>query len=57
MQNVYYNRTEFAGLIIDGIMVDDGIKNLAVFDSFYPGINLPVIEWQRLYQNEQKVLA
>jgi hypothetical protein len=57
MQNVYYNRTEFAGLIIDGIMVDDGIKNIAVFDSFYPGINLPVIEWQRLYQNEQKVLA
>jgi hypothetical protein len=58
MQNVYYNRSEFAGIIIDdGSMVDDGLKNLAVFDSFYPGINLPVIEWQRLYQREQALLA
>ena len=46
MENVYYNRSEFAGIIIDdGSKVDDGFKNLAVFDSFYPGINLPVIEW------------
>jgi hypothetical protein len=58
MENVYYNRSEFAGIIIDdGSKVDDGFKNLAVFDSFYPGINLPVIEWQRLYQREQKLLA
>lgn len=50
MHNVYYNRTEFAGIIDDdGKSVDDGYKNLAVFDSFYPGINLPTIEWKRLY--------
>ena len=60
MENVYYNRSEFAGIIIDDVSkksVDDGLKNIAVFDSFYPGINLPVIEWQRLYQREQQLLA
>jgi hypothetical protein len=51
MHDVYYNRSEFANITIDddGTTVDDGFKNLAVFDSFYPGINLPVIEWTRLY--------
>ena len=58
MKNVYYNRDEFRGIIIDdGNTVDDGFTNLAVFDSFYPGINLPVIEWKRLYEQEQKILA
>jgi len=59
MKNVYHNRTEFAGIKIDpksNVTVDDGIKNLAVFDSFYPGIHLPVIEWKRLYQMEQNLL-
>lgn len=50
MNNVYYNRSEFANLTIkDGQAVDDGKKNWAVFDSFYGGIHLPVIEWVRLY--------
>jgi hypothetical protein len=58
MHNVYYNRSEFAGIVVDdGNTVDDGFKNLAVFDSFYPGINLPVIEWKRLYEQEVKLLA
>lgn len=35
MHNVYYNRSEFAGIVVDdGNTVDDGFKNLAVFDSF-----------------------
>jgi|LauGreDrversion4_2_1035121.scaffolds.fasta_scaffold173495_1 hypothetical protein len=58
MNNVYYNRSEFAGIKIDDkTVVDDGFKNIAVFDSFYPGINLPVLEWKRLYEMEQKELA
>lgn len=57
MKNVYHNRTEFAGIKIDEkTVVDDGIKNLAVFDSFYPGIHLPIVEWKRLYTMEQRLL-
>lgn len=57
MSNVYYNRSEFAGIYIDDkTVVDDGFKNIAVFDSFYPGIQLPVLEWTRLYQFEQAQL-
>jgi len=59
MKNVYYKRQEFAELKDEdtNVAIDDDMKNLAVFDSFYPGIHLPVIEWVRLYQLEQKVLA
>lgn len=60
MRNVYYNRTEFNSFVIDEKskeVVDDGFINMAVFDSFYPGINLPVVEWKKLYQYEQKILA
>ena len=57
MNNVYYKRQEFAELKYDdNQVVDDGMKNLATFDSFYPGIHLPVIEWKRLFELEQKVL-
>lgn len=57
MNNVYYNRTEFAGIKIDDKFVDDGKKNWAIFDSFYGGIHLPVTEWIRLYTLEQRLLA
>lgn len=59
MQNVYYNRSEFAGMKIDdeGTVVDDGKKNYAVFDSFFAGIHLPKAEWVKLYKFEQSVLA
>jgi hypothetical protein len=58
MLNVYYKRTEFADLKYDDDeVVDDGKKNIAIFDSFYPGIHLPIIEWKRLYELETKVLA
>ena len=57
MKNVYYKRQEFAELQVNETdVVDDGKKNLAVFDSFYPGIHLPIKEWVKLYQLEQKVL-
>ena len=57
MNNVYYKRQEFAELKYDDDqVVDDGMKNIATFDSFYPGIHLPVIEWKRLFELEQKVL-
>jgi hypothetical protein len=53
MNNVYYNRSEFAGIPFDDVYIDDGKKNWAVFDSFYGGIHLPVTEWVRLYTKEQ----
>lgn len=47
MRNVFYNKKSF----------DDGFRNLAVFDSFYGGVHLPLTEWTPLIETIQRELT
>jgi len=48
MRNIFYNRSSFDNTKFEDKSIDDGFKNLAVFDSFTGGVHLPVTEWNPL---------
>jgi hypothetical protein len=39
---------DLSNLYYGGQSLDDGEPNLIVFDTFYPGIGMPVVEWTQL---------
>jgi hypothetical protein len=47
MKNIFYN----------GSSIDDGFKNMAVFDSFYGGVHLPLSEWKPTFEAIQRKFA
>ena len=40
MKNIFYNDKS----------IDDGFRNMAVFDSFYGGLHLPISEWTPTFE-------
>ncbi len=57
MKNIFYNRTSFNDTKFEDKSIDDGFQNMAVFDSFYGGIHLPVTEWKPLMKMETQALT
>lgn len=57
MKNIFYNRSSFNDTKFEDKSIDDGFQNMAVFDSFYGGIHMPVSEWKPLFQMETNSLS
>jgi hypothetical protein len=56
MRNIFYNRSSFSDIKFEQKSIDDGFKNMAVFDSFFGGVHIPVTEWKPLYKLETETL-
>ena len=56
MKNIFYNRSSFNDTKFEDKSIDDGFQNMAVFDSFYGGVHIPVTEWKPLFLMETNAL-